>query len=114
MVEEDETTLRRAEWTAKGGFTRKVNLFKERLVKDDLLDVLESVYKEILDLLHEVEVGSDNLIAHLKPFKREQVDVDEVNVYLSECDNSCEVLRLLSERRRNVKPGNVANASSAN
>ena len=68
-----------------------------------------------MDLFHEVEVGSDKVIAHLELFKREQADVDEVNVYLSECDNSCcEVLRLLSECRRSVKPGDGANASSAN
>ena len=56
------------------------------MVKDDPLDVLESVYKEILDLFHEVEVGSDNLISHLEQFKIEQADVDEVNVYLLECN----------------------------
>ena len=80
MVEEDETTLRKARGTAKGRFTRKMNLFKERLLRDDLLDVLESVNKKILDLFHEVEVESDNLIAHLQQFKHEQADVDKVNV----------------------------------
>ena len=64
MMEEDETTLRKGRATPKGRFTRKVNLFKERLVKDDLLEILESVYKKILDLFHEVEVESDNLIVH--------------------------------------------------
>ncbi|KAK8392502.1 hypothetical protein O3P69_014699 [Scylla paramamosain] len=53
---DDETTLRRVRAAAKAKFTRKVKLFHERLKQGDPPDVLESIYDEIVNQVHELEV----------------------------------------------------------
>lgn len=100
----DEETLRRARGGAKSKFTRKVNLFHERLQQGDPPDVLESIYGEIVHQLQEVEVRGEALISHLEKCEGKQSEIVEANAYLVECDNNrCQVLRLLSDEKRKFK-----------
>lgn len=111
---DDETTLRRVRGAAKAKFTRKVKLFHERLKQGDSPDVLESVYDEIVNQVHELEVRGEDLIAHLEKCEGKQSEIDEANVYLVECDNTrCEALRLLSDVKRKVKSSDPTSANTA-
>ncbi|XP_063846890.1 uncharacterized protein LOC135092357 [Scylla paramamosain] len=110
---DDETTLRRVRGAAKTKFTRKVKLFHERLKQGDPPDVLESVYDEIVNQVHELEVRGEDLIAHLEKCEGKQSEIDEANIYLVECDNTrCEALRL-SDVKRKVKSSDPTSANTA-
>lgn len=102
-----ETALKRVRGTAKGRFTRKVNLFMDRHAKDDSFDVLEAIHGEVVSAFSHLEEKCENLITFFEDNDQEE-ETDGARKYLFDCDSDrCEVLRLLSiaKSRKGIASG---------
>ena len=84
---------------AKGRFTRKSNVLRERLEEDDPPDVLKGLYTEVEEAFKALEVKHDQYYAALFSDKSESKALSESEEYILDCERSKSVLYSLVTKR---------------
>ena len=85
------TTLKKERGTARGRFTRKVNLFMDRHAKGDPFDVLEAIYSEVVSAFRHLEEKCESVITFFEDKDKEE-EADGARKYLFDCDSDrCEI-----------------------
>ncbi|XP_068222923.1 uncharacterized protein [Palaemon carinicauda] len=84
---------------AKGRFTRKVNVTKERLARDDPPAVLKSLLAEVETAFSDLEVRHDAYYCELLSAKSEMAELKEAEIYILECERiKSELVSLIIKR----------------
>ena len=96
-VSERIRKLKQLRGTAKSGFTRKENLFKNRLSVGDPVEALRLIYNDLDDKFKKLESVCDELINFCTLHDESQMQ--EANKYLEDCENiKCEIYAQLLRR----------------